>query len=966
MRARTIRLPGKERSMVITSFVTAVMCLGCHRQGPMEPTMVAQAPQTAVTSVPGCATVDFRLIGDSAVALDFPDPGSCGNSLLLVPKGNQTYNREGKQVVRTGIRVINHSSQPVTLPIHLLLAADSVTVLDPPGTSNTTIRVRGVDSIVVEGEPWAGAEVLRIGGDTGVLVPGDSTEGRRLRFKVNSPAVAGRLSFVATANEVVQDTSKPTVPNNSSFERDPSIVIAPPGDSVNVFYRKIFKIKFHDGVAGSTIRDVFGRFNAEVVGGAERLGVYYVKVPDPGPTWAAFDSLHTRLNAEPSVEFAAHFSARSGFQFDGRWPNDGAGAARTDWFQNTNSPAIWPRLAVRAPLAWGCSNGLYSISRPTIGVIDYKFDATHSDFASSAFQFFQPNPTDPLVPAPSGWSAGHGTEVLGIVAAEGDNQGDIAGMVWASNVVAYQLDVQGNVPDDLGDFLSKALMNAGDNGVRVFLLSGSLGPPDSTDVAFIRLAIEDYLSRGGLIVTSAGNFDIDFTVAGIDTTTSPDLGFKKAVVSFFDPGDVTGYKNQILVVAASNINQQRHFPSTFIQGATEIAAPGEDVMTLMAGGGTISRNGTSIAAPFVAGVALQLWTMDPTLTAHEVKDYILDGAREPRWNPNSGALDANLAVTVSGFPEPAIYQLDAYGSLSKLSRERPGTPICGLEVVRTGTTLTLMRDTPEAITIPALSVISSMSIAQGGRLISASGGNQTVTLDHQGNQLELLPGPLDRQYLERDTVFRLSPTLLVRRGLSGPPDSFDISIVAEGALFSAVVDAEVSPSGEFVAVTGDYVIDSTGFRHQRFRIMTFASQQTVFSQTNVVAPSTDECFGSRTGEVEWTHDSEQAFFLRYESDDCAGTSQTILTPGSVAGSSPSPAVFSGVDLLDFAFSGDDAVYFASQVSAFVCELVRGVTGNPGTLVTVSTIGAANDCGGNTGRTIPNIMAAASGHAVPGR
>jgi len=932
----------------------------------MEPAMVAQAQQAAVTSVSGCATVDFQLIGDSAVALGFPDPSSCATSLLLVPKGNQTYNREGNQVVRTGIRVINRGSQSVTLPIHLLLAQDSVTVLDPPGTSNTTIKVRGVDSVVAEGEPWAGAQVLRIGGDTGVLVPGDSTEGRRLRFKVKSPALAGRLSFAATANEVVQDTSKPTVPDNSSFERDPSIVIAPPGDSVNVFYRNIFKIKFHDGVAGSTIRDVFGRFNAEVVGGIQALDNYYVRVPDPGPTWAAYDSLLNGLYAEPSVEFAAPFSARSGFQFDGRWPNDGAGAARTDWFQNTNSPAIWPRLAVRAPLAWGCSNGLYSISRATIGVIDYKFDATHSDFASSTIQLFQPNPTDPLVPAPSGWSAGHGTEVLGIVAAEGDNQGDIAGMVWASDVVAYQLDVQGNVPDDLGDFLSKALMNAGDNGVRVFLLSGSLGPPDSGSVGLIRQALEYYLSRDGLIVTTTGNDGQNFTVPEIrGITSSPDLGFEKAIVSFFDPADQTGYRDQILVVAASNINQQRWSGSTFIEDATEIAAPGEDVMTLMAGGGTISGNGTSLAAPFVAGVALQLWTMDPTLTAQEVKDYILDGAREPRWNPNSGALDADLTVTVSGFPGPAIYQLDAYGSLSKLSRDRPGTPICGLEVVRQGTTLTLMRNTPDSITIPALSVVSSVSIAQGGRLISASGGNQTVTLDQRGNQLELLPGLLHRQYLERDTVFRLSPTLLERRGPMGPTQQFDLSVVAQNAPATIAVSAEVSPSGDFVAVNGDYRIDSLGNRRQRFRILTFATQQTVFSQTNAVAPSRDECFGSGTGEVEWTHDSEQAFFLRYESDDCAGTSQTILQPGPVTGSAPSSVAFSGVDLLDFAFSGDDAVYFASQVDFFVCELARGTTGNPGSIVTVSQIGVPNDCGGNSGRMIPNVVAAASESAVPG-
>lgn len=80
----------------------------------------------------------------------------------------------------------------------------------------------------------------------------------------------------------------------------------------------------------------------------------------------------------------------------------------------------------------------------------------------------------------------------------------------------------------------------------------------------------------------------------------------------------------------------------------------------------------------VAGVAAQLLAMDPSLTAAQVKDYILRGAQEPVRNPVTGAL---IDSTQRQIPVPHtnghLYQLDAYGSLTLLARERAGVPLCG-------------------------------------------------------------------------------------------------------------------------------------------------------------------------------------------------------------------------------------------------------------------------------------------------
>ena len=491
-----------------------------------------------------------------------------------------------------------------------------------------------------------------------------------------------------------QDTTRPPVPTLPNLPADTVLTVELPGvpRSEELFYRSIIGIIFDDTTSGSTVRGLFARYSGTIIGGVPGDKEYFVQIPDPGPTFAALDSIVTRLNEEVGVKVARHVYRRWRVIRDGRYPNDGPGAQRANWAVPNN--ATRPLLQIRAALAWGCETGAYTAHRVPVGVLDMVFDTLHPDLPGRRHL----PPVSPGLMTSASLDSpgvrGHGTAVAGVLAARGDNGLGIAGMLWASDLTLYQMSTNGSVDADPMPGFSSHIDDAIAHGVRVIVFTAGVGRASILPlVARVLEPLRRYLSAGGLIVLSTGErlgqSGVRLTVDQLATTQNDSLtALKPAAALLYS----TGYADQIIWVAGTDDGGAFWLPSNFWSGAT-LVAPATNILTLdnQANGQTTNVwQGTSFSAPYVAGVAGQLLAMDSTLTAAQLKDYILRGARHPRLNRQTGVFGPPQPVP--GAPE-TVYQLDAYGALTLLASERSGVPLCGNRVWVAGTQLVAQRDT---------------------------------------------------------------------------------------------------------------------------------------------------------------------------------------------------------------------------------------------------------------------------------
>ena len=378
--------------------------------------------------------------------------------------------------------------------------------------------------------------------------------------------------------------------------------------------------------------------------------------------------------------------------------------------------------------------------------------------------------------------ATHGAQVTGTLTARGNDSAGVAGLMWRTQLHLFQL----SAPNGRGMLLSRGfpvlagairqanprvlVITADDIYLQDDTLEQASAVDDLADeVDQLLLAPMPNLS----IVVAAGNEMVRDRSAAQYRHLKRTRLLRSALLQLRSK-----YPDQILVVTGTTEGdtlwrETSLLGSNFFPGATDIAAPGHNVFALGAWTGgshqaiaPVNKNGTSFSAPMVGGVAAQLLAMDPTLTAQEVKAYLLAGAQEPKQNRSTGAIMA--ASAVPSVPS-TVYELDAYGSLTKLSRERSGIPVCGVDVVSSGDKLAIQRAAPEPVAPNAAYwAYGPPSIAQGGRRMAATmphrsiaSGLGTYTFRLQQGQwvVDSVEGPTMIQYLEQDTAYiRLTET----------------------------------------------------------------------------------------------------------------------------------------------------------------------------------------------------------------
>ncbi len=261
----------------------------------------------------------------------------------------------------------------------------------------------------------------------------------------------------------------------------------------------------------------------------------------------------------------------------------------------------WAIPQISLPQAWDITTGNSSIM---VGVIDSGIDGTHEDLCNRVETSLSKDFTGSNSPLTD--EGGHGTVVAGVIGAQGNNSKCIAGTCWDIRLVSLKAAIPsgGNCLISTSRLIN-AIDYAAGNNIPILNCSYSVGQGNDLNIALTNF--------DGLFICSAGNERQDITNMNL---CSGDYG-----------------NNNVITVAATNENDILYTyydsngnlkGSNYSATKVHLAAPGEGIYTTsIASSGYSSPSGTSMAAPFVAGVAALLKSKYPGMDAEALKDYIL-------------------------------------------------------------------------------------------------------------------------------------------------------------------------------------------------------------------------------------------------------------------------------------------------------------------------------------------------------
>jgi type II secretion system protein G len=324
------------------------------------------------------------------------------------------------------------------------------------------------------------------------------------------------------------------------------------------------------------------------------LGIQRIKV-SPG---LSVEAALEELMDDPDVEYA-----EPNYRRHGLWTPDDTGFVTLWGMTEINSPEAWdiqntcaPKIAV---LDSGVANHVDLQGRLGVGTDEY-------DFANNQAVAYD----DWLVDGKGNTVNGHGTHVAGTIAAIANNAEGVAG-VCASGASIMDLKIldstgSGYISDEI-----EAINHARDNGAKVINLSlggynCSLSEQD---------AINSFGLNNGLVVAAAGN-------EGRDNDISPSF-----------PASY-GLPYVISVAASDTFNGLAYFGaagSNHGYYSTDLAAPGIDIYSTILNTSDFTlesyeyayKQGTSMAAPHVAGVVALINTAFPGMTNTEIRAQLL-------------------------------------------------------------------------------------------------------------------------------------------------------------------------------------------------------------------------------------------------------------------------------------------------------------------------------------------------------
>lgn len=313
----------------------------------------------------------------------------------------------------------------------------------------------------------------------------------------------------------------------------------------------------------------------------------------------------------------------------------------------------WGLKALEAKAAWKTTKG----RGVTVAVLDTGVDASHPDLRENVRggkDLVRMGATQ----GDRAW-ARHGTAMAGIIAGHGHGENGrdgVLGVAPEARILPVRVLLEDTDPqrkkarDKRGDALADGIRWAADQGADVINLSlgddSSSAHPEAREDAAVRYA----LSKGAVVVASAGNGGED--------------------------GDHVSYPAAypgVLAVAAVDRYDARAAFSTRRWYAT-VAAPGKDVVIADPDRTYYEGWGTSAAAAFVSGAVALVRAAHPDLSPGQIRELVADTARNTPEGGRSdavgtGVVDPAAAIEMGSHvkarkqkPTPAAYHQQYFGA----------------------------------------------------------------------------------------------------------------------------------------------------------------------------------------------------------------------------------------------------------------------------------------------------------------
>lgn len=338
----------------------------------------------------------------------------------------------------------------------------------------------------------------------------------------------------------------------------------------------------------------------------------------------------------------------------------------------------WNHRTMNLPAAWDETTGSSGV---VVAVIDSGIVADHPDFGGrllSGYDFVSnsaysadgdgrdENPNDP------GYGGVfHGTHVAGIIGAASNNGLGVAGVDWNARILPVR--ALGPETGEIADVLDAALWAAGlesdpfTNPNPADVLNFSLGSVGTTPCSAIEQQVyERIIAAGKIVIAAAGNSARN---AGSYTPGNcPDIITVGAVTREGERAYYSNYGSRIDVMAPGGEQKDTN-------ASTAITVE-DGILSLNASGDYLYLQGTSMAAPHVAGLAALMKALEPRATQRDVRAALVSTARPL----SSFQCDAAEPNAILGSGDCGAGTVDAAAALAALNVNTGTVDLAGMQV----------------------------------------------------------------------------------------------------------------------------------------------------------------------------------------------------------------------------------------------------------------------------------------------